>query len=44
MLMWPVFILQFNFGFLINDAAGDVALITLYIYQFCTIPSVPGFV
>jgi hypothetical protein len=34
MLMWPVFILQFNFGFLINDAGGNVALITFYIYQF----------
>jgi hypothetical protein len=44
MELWPVFILQFNGGFLINNAGGDVALITLYIYQFCTISGVLGFV
>ena len=36
--------LQFNFGFLINHAVGDVALITLYIYQYCTNFSVLGFI
>jgi len=42
--MWPVFSLQFNFGFLINHAVEDVALITLYIYQYCTNFSVLGFI
>jgi hypothetical protein len=42
--MWPVFTLHFNFGFLINHAGADVALITLYIYQLWTILSVLRFI
>ena len=42
--MWPVFMLQFNCEFLINQAREGIALIALYIYQFCTILSVLGFV
>ena len=34
MLIGPVVILQFNFGFLINDAEGDVELMALFFYLF----------
>jgi len=32
LLMWPVFVLQFNFGFLSNDAEGVVHLIILFLH------------
>ena len=42
MSLCPVFILQFNFEFLVNDAGGEVELITSCIYHFWLILSVLG--
>jgi len=40
--MWPVFVLQFNFRFLRNDAGGMVHLIILFLYWFWTTLHVLG--
>ena len=40
--MWPVFTLQFNFGFLSNDAGDVVHLTILFLHQFLTIIYVLG--
>ena len=40
--MWPVFISNFNFEFLSNDAGGVVHLITWFLHQFFTIVYVLG--
>jgi len=42
LLMWPVFVLQFNFGFLSNGAGGEVHLIILFLHWFWTILHVLG--
>ena len=39
--MWPVFVLQFNSGFLSNDG-GDLHVIVLFLHQFFPIPYVLG--
>ena len=38
--MWPVFIVQFKSEFLINDAGGEVQLITSYLHLFWVILNV----
>jgi len=38
--MWPVFIVQFKSEFLINDAGGEVPLITSYLHLFWVILNV----
>ena len=42
LLIGAVFILQFNFGFLMNGAGGGVELITSYIYLFWLVLDVLG--
>ena len=42
--MWPVLVLQFNWGFLRNDAEGAVYLIFLFLILFWAIFCVLGFV
>ena len=40
--MWPVFILQFNCGFLSNHRVGDLYVILLFLRQFFAIIYVLG--
>ena len=40
MLMWPVFIVQFKSEVLINNAGGEVQLITSYLHIFWVILNV----
>ena len=40
--MWPVFVLQFNCGFLSNHRVGDLYVILLFLHQFFAIIYVIG--
>ena len=42
LLMWPVFIENFNWEFLRNNAGGEVQLIILFLHQFFTIIHILG--